>query len=110
MSLDRFDFENLTKERRAAIAKSIRTISAEEMKKLGEQIFHFADDPWREAYNHFLEENKGATCHHAVTSDGVNLIYCREKDKGMWFLPGSGKGPLQERGRKAMSEMIEKAR
>jgi hypothetical protein len=41
-----------------------------------------------------------------VMSDGVNIVYCRDKDKGIWFLPGSGMGPLQATGRKAMSEII----
>jgi hypothetical protein len=40
-------------------------------------------------------------------SDGVNIVYCRDKDKGIWFLPGSGMGPLQATGRKAMSEIIQ---
>jgi len=95
MPFEKFDLENLDKERRKAIANSIRTISVEELKKLGEEIFHYADDPWRETFFRFIAENAGATFHHAVTSDGVNIVYCRDKDKGMWFLPGSGMGPLQ---------------
>ena len=106
MPFEKFDLENLDKERRKAIAKSIRTISVEELKALGEQIFRFADDPWREAFFRFIAENSGATFHHAVMSDGVNLVYSRDKDKGIWFLPGSGLGPLQATGRKAMSEII----
>ena len=107
MPFETFDLENLDKERRKAIAQSIRSISAEELKKIGEEIFHYADDPWRDAFFHFIAENPGCTFHHAVTSDNVNLVYCHDKDKGMWFLPGSGMGPLQERGRKVMKEMIE---
>ena len=106
MPFEKFDLENLDKERRKAIGKSIRTISPAEMKKLGDEIFRYADDPWRETYFKFIADNPGSTCHHAVTSDGVNIIYCRDRDKGMWFLPGSGMGPLQERGRKMMKEMI----
>ena len=106
MPFEKFDFENLTKERRKAIAKTIRTISSDEMKKLGEEIFRYADDPWRETYFKFIAENPGSTCHHAVTNDGVNIVYCRDRDKGMWFLPGSGMGPLQEQGRKTMKEII----
>ena len=107
MPFEKFDLESLTKERRKAIAKSIRTINGDELKKTGQEIFRYADDPWRETFFGFIAENPGATFHHAVTSDGVNIIYCRDKDKGMWFLPGSGMGPLQERGRKVMKEMIE---
>ncbi|MGZ4984813.1 MAG: hypothetical protein ACXV8A_01865 [Chthoniobacterales bacterium] len=108
MAFQKLDFENLTAERRKALAKSIRTASIEELKKLGEELFRFVDDPWREAFLGFLAENPGATFHHAVTSDGVHIVYCREKDKGIWFLPGSGKGPLQARGRQTMKELIEK--
>jgi hypothetical protein len=107
MPFDKFDLEELTKERRKAIAKSIRTVEAEELKKIGEEIFRYAEDPWREAFFRFIAENPGVTFHHAVTSDNVNIIYCRDKDKGMWFLPGSGMGPLQARGKKMMKEIIE---
>ena len=107
MPFDKFDLEALTKERRKAIAKSIRTVDTEELKKIGEEIFRYAEDPWREAFFRFIAENPGATFHHAVTSDNVNIVYCRDKDKGMWFLPGSGMGPLQARGKKVMKEMIE---
>jgi hypothetical protein len=107
MPFDKYDFENLHKERREAIAKSIRSISADELKKIGEEIFRYADDPWRETYFRFIAENPAATFHHAVTSDGVNIIYCGDIDKGMWFLPGTGMGPLQENGRKTMKELSE---
>jgi hypothetical protein len=110
MPFEKFDLENLDKERRKAIAKSLRIISVEELKALGEQIFRYADDPWREAFFKFIAENPGATFYHATTSDGVNIVYCRNEDKGMWFLPGSGMGPLQATGRKIMKEMIEGGR
>src|SRR3954452_8257520 len=107
MPFDKFDLEALTKERRQAIAKSIRTINVEELNKLGEELFPYVGDPWRDTFFQFLTENPGATFHHAVTSDNVNIVYCRDKDKGLWFLPGSGMGPLQVRGKKIMNEMIQ---
>jgi len=107
MPFEKFDFDNLNKERRKAIAKTIHTISSEELKKMGEELFHYADDPWRDAFFRFIAENSSAAFHHATTSDGVNLVYCSDKDKGMWFLPGSGMGPLQQRGRQIMKEMIQ---
>ena len=106
MAFERFDLNDLDKERRKALAKSIRTISVEELKKLGGELFRYAEDPWRETFFRFIAENPGATFHHAVTNDGVNIVYCRDHDKGMWFLPGSGMGPLQATGRKMMKEMI----
>jgi len=106
MPFEKFDLENLDKERRKAIAKSIRTINFEELRTLGGELFRYAEDPWRETFFQFIAENRGATFHHAVASDGVNFIYCRDKDKGMWFLPGSGMGPLQAKGRRIMKEII----
>ncbi len=107
MSFEKYDLEEITKERRQAIAKSIHPISADELKKLADEIFKYADDPWREAVLNFIAEHPGASFHHAVTQDGVNVVYSRENDKGMWFLPGQAKGPLQESGRKTMREIIE---
>ena len=107
MPFEKFeDAEAIDNERRKAIAKSIRIISVEELKKLGEEMFDEPDRPWRRTFLQFIAEHPGATFHHAVMSDGVNIIYCRDKDKGIWFLPGSGLGPLQATGRKAMSEII----
>ena len=107
MPFDTIDVESLTKERRRAIAKSIRPISVGELEKLGDEMFRFVDDPWREGFFGFIAENKGSTFHHAVTHDGVNILYCRDKDKGIWFVPGTGRGPLQANGRQIMKETIE---
>lgn len=107
MPFETFDLENLNKERRKAVAKTIRTVTVEDLKKMGNEIFRYADDPWRETFFNFIAENPGSTFHHAVTSDGYNVLYCRDKDRGMWFLPGSGMGPLPERARKAMKEIID---
>ena len=106
MALEKFDLENLDKERRKAIAKSIRTISVEELKAIGEQIFRYADDPWREAFFRFIAENPGATFHHASAGEGVIFVYSHDGDKGLWYLPGSGLGPLSEGSRQLMKEVI----
>src|SRR5438552_18789336 len=106
MPFEKLDLEKLGKERRKAFAKSIRRVSVEELKKLGGEVFRYAEYPWRETFFRFIAENPGATFHYAVTSDGVNIVYCRDKDKGMWFLPGSGMGQLQATGRQIMKEMI----
>jgi hypothetical protein len=57
MPFEKFDLVSLNKERRKAIAKSIRTISVEELKKLGGELFHYAEDPWRETFFRFIAEN-----------------------------------------------------
>ena len=107
MPFDKIDIDSITEARRKSIAKSIHTISVEELKKLGNEVFHDLDDPWREVFFRFVAEHSHATIHHAITNDGVNMLYCRDEDKGIWFVPGVGKGILSLAGRKMMREAIE---
>jgi len=106
MSFDKIDIESITEERRKSVAKSIRTISVEELKKLGDEVFHDLDDPWREVFFRFVAEHSHTTIHHAIASDGVHMLYCPDKDKGIWFLPGIGKGILSPTGRQMMKEAV----
>jgi hypothetical protein len=107
MPFDKIDIESITAERRKSVAKSIRTISVEELKKLGDEVFHDLDDPWREVFFQFVAEHSNATIHHAISSDGVNMLYCRDEDRGIWFVRGTGKGILSPAGRQMMREGIE---
>jgi hypothetical protein len=107
MPFDTVNMEEITKARRKAIAESIRTISAEELKALGEKLFPGVDHPWREKFFAFINENPGATFHHATAHDGVQIIYCHAEDKGMWFLPGTGMGPMQPKGRAILKKIVE---
>ena len=105
MPFEKFeDVGAIDNERRKAIAKSIRIISIEELKKLGEEIFDEPDRPWRQTFLQFIAEHPGATFHHASAGNGVIFVYSRDEDKGLWYLPGSGLGPLSEGGRKLMRE------
>src|ERR1043166_6016354 len=103
MPFEKFeDAEAIDTERREAIAKSIRTISVEELKKLGEEMFDDPDRPWRDAFLQFIAENPGATFYRADAGEGVIFVYSSDGDKGLWYLPGSGLGPLSEGGRQPM--------
>jgi hypothetical protein len=107
MPFEKFvDVETTDKERRKAIAKSIRVINVEELKKLGEEIFDEPDRPWRQTFLQLIAENPGATFYHASAGEGVIFLYIRDKDKGLWYLPGSGIGPLSVAGRQIMKEAI----
>src|ERR1041385_8988391 len=90
MPFEKFDLENLDKDRRKALAQSIRTISVEELKAIGDQIFRYADDPWREAFLKFIAENPGATFHHGVMSDGVNIVTVATRTKAYGSSPAAG--------------------
>ena len=108
MPFDKFvDVETIDKERRKAITKSIRIISIEELKKLGEEMFDEPDRPWRQTFLQFIAEHPGAIFHHASVGDGVVFLYSRDGDKGLWYLRGSGIGQLSVGGRQIMKEAIE---
>ena len=100
------NMDEVTEARREAIRETIHTITVEELRSLGEGLFPYVDHPWREKYFAFIAENSGATFHHATTDDHVHIIYCAAKDKGMWFVPGSGMGPLQSTGLTFMKELV----
>jgi hypothetical protein len=104
---EKLDMEEITEARRKAIAASLRTLGMEELKALGEQLFPTAGDGWRENYFTFLDQNPGATYHHGVTHDGVQVIYCNARDKGIWFKPGIGMGPMQSKGRAILKQIVE---
>ena len=107
MPFDKFvDVETIDEQRRKAITKSIRIISIEELEKLGEEMFDEPDRPWRQAFLSFIAEHPGATFHHASAGGGVIFVYSRDGDKGLWYLQGSGIGPLSEGGRQLMKEAI----
>ena len=107
MPFDAINMEEITEGRLKAIAGSIRTISVEELKALGEKLFPHMDHPWREKFFAFITENSGATFHHATTHDRVQIIYCHAKDKGMWFMPGTGMGPMQPTGLGILKRIVD---
>jgi hypothetical protein len=74
-------FENpeaIDNERRKAIAKSIRIISVEELKKFGEEMFDDPDRPWRKTFLQFVAEHPGASFYHASAGEGVIFVYSRD--------------------------------
>jgi hypothetical protein len=107
MPFEKFeDAEVIDNERRKAIAKSIRIISVEELRKLGEEIFEEPDRPWRQTFLSVVTENPGATFYHASAGEGVIFPYSRDNDEGLWYLPGSGIAPMSVGGRQIMQEAI----
>jgi hypothetical protein len=107
MPFEKFDdVEAIDNERRKAITKSIRIISVDELRKLGEEIFDEPDRPWRQTFLSLIAENPGSTFYHASAGEGVIFLYSRDNDRGLWYLPGSGIGPLSDGGRQLMKDAI----
>ena len=107
MPFDTVNMEEITKARRKAIAESIRTISVEELKALGEQLFPFMDNPWREKYFGFLAENPAPRSITRRRTTAFKSSTVTPKDKGMWFLPGTGMGPMQPKGLAILKQIVE---
>jgi hypothetical protein len=108
MESEDLDIETITNTRRKAIEQNIEPISVEQLKAVGEKIFPTFDHPWRQTFFQFLEEKSGSTFYHATTNDQVQIIYCPDKEKGMWFFTRGGAGPLQATGLRILKEIVGK--
>jgi hypothetical protein len=107
MSQDELDIERTMKERRKGVEQTIQPIGVERLEALGEELFPFHDHPWREPYFKFLEENAGCTFYHAALPERVEIIYCRAKERGVWFRPNMGMGPLQASGLAILKDIVD---
>jgi hypothetical protein len=101
------DINSIMENRRQAVEASLQQISVDELKDLGEQLFPYIDHPWRDTFFQFIEENLGATFYHGATHDRIHILYCSEKEKGIWFQPGNGRGPMQARELAIMKEIVD---
>ena len=95
---------------RYAVEESLRIISVDELKALTDELFPYADHPWLETFLNVVSDPTSGTFHHAATDDRIHILYCHDKEIGMWFIRGSGKGPLQPEELKIMKEIVEAGR
>ena len=108
MEKENLDLASINEARREALKKTIKPISLEELKKLADSLFPYLDHPWREPYLRFLEENSGSPFYHGDAGEGLQIICCPAKDRGVWYFPNAGVGPMQPAGVKTIKEIIVK--
>jgi len=97
----------LLEERRKAIQKSVRPIGVDELTKIArEHDEEFADNPARDELQRLVAEHPHGGFFHAVAQPDVEILYCRDADFGIWVIPGSGIGPLDQTGKHVMKEAI----
>jgi hypothetical protein len=108
MPFDKFvDIETLDEERREAVRQSLREIRLEELKEVvKESLSDFEGDPWQANFLRIIEEHPQGSFYHAVTKEGVIVLYCRDEDAGVWVLPNTGMGPLLDQGKRHVKEAI----
>lgn len=108
MERENLDINSITDERRKAIEQTIEHVPVDKLKKIGEELFPFFDDPWRELFFQFIHDHPGSSFYHASTTDGIQFLYSRNENRGIWFIPGTGLGPLQETGLSIMKHAVER--
>jgi len=97
----------LLEERRKAIQKSIRSIRVDELTKIArEHDDEFVNSPARDELQRLVAEHPDGSFFHAVAQPDVEILYCRDADFGIWVVPGSGIGPLDQTGKNVMKEAI----
>ena len=101
------DLETLNEERRRAVQESLQSMTLEEVHKLIKEVLSdFEGDPWQENFVSVIEAHPEASFYRAVTQEGAIILYCPGEDTGVWFLPGSGMGPLPKEAKSDMKQAI----
>ncbi|MFU8894615.1 MAG: hypothetical protein ACNA8L_13415 [Luteolibacter sp.] len=93
--------------RKEAMRKTIRRVTQEDLRKLGEERFPIVTDPWCERYFKFLKEHPKGRFYRAEIGATAEIVYCREPSNGIWFMPGFGMGFLRPRGLDALAEIVD---
>jgi len=97
----------LLEERRKAIHKSIRSIGVDQLTKIArDHDDEFVNNPTRDEFQRLVAEHPDGSFFHAVAQPDVEILYCRDADFGIWVVPGSGIGPLDQSGKEVMKEAI----
>jgi len=107
MEIENLNIEEIMVTRRHAVEKSLRTISVAELKALTDELFPDVDHPWLEKFLSVISDPTSGLLHLAITDDRIHMLYCHDKEIGMWFVRGLGKGPLQPEELKIMKEIVE---
>ena len=107
MPFDKFvDMETLSEERRRALQESLQSMNVAELRKVVKELSDFEGDPWQEKFVSVVEAHPEESFYRAVTQEGAIILYCPCEDTGIWFLPGSGMGPLPEQAKRHMKEAM----
>lgn len=107
MTPEELDVDTIIAARRKAVTKSIRQISIEELNALLPKLFPDASHPWCDLFQQFLDENDRDVFYHAETDEKIYVIYCRAKEKGIWYIAESGVGFLDTRALAVMKEIVD---
>jgi hypothetical protein len=98
--------QTLSEERRRALQESLQNMPVAELRKVVKELSEFEGDPWQQKLLEVIETHPEESFYRAVTQEGAIILYCPGENTGVWFLPGSGMGPLPEQANRQMKEAI----
>jgi len=107
MEHENLDIGSIVGARRQAVEASIKPMGADELAALQHTLFPDPTHPWAEVFQRFVEEHRGSLFYHAVTHDQVQVVYCRELERGIWFVPGVGIGIIQPLALNILREIVD---
>jgi hypothetical protein len=107
MEHENLDINSIMEERGHAVEASLREIGTEELGQLEPVLFPDVTHPWLIPYHHFIEEHRGCLFYHGKADDHTHVIYCRQKEAGMWFIPGVAVGLLQPAALEGMKAIVD---
>jgi hypothetical protein len=107
MERENLDINSIMEERGHAVEASLHVISTEELKKLEPVLFPDVTHPWLAPYHRFVEENSGCLFYHGKADDRTHVLYCRQQETGMWFIPGVAVGILQPSALEGMRAIVD---
>ena len=107
MEHENLNIKEIMESRLRAVDESLHTISVAELQALAAELFPAADHPWLERFLTIISDPASGTFYHAMADDRIHVLYCHDKNIGMWFVRGTGKGPLQTKELNIMKEAVE---
>jgi hypothetical protein len=105
MEPENLDIESIMDARREAVEQTIQPIGIDRTQVARRESLSVLRPSLA---SHVLKENSGSTVYSATTNDQIEVLYCPDKEAGMWFLPQGGVGLLQARELGILKEIIEK--
>jgi hypothetical protein len=100
------DMGTLDEKGRKAIQESMQSIPVDKLRKIVKELSEFEGDRWHQKLLEVIEMHPEESFYRAVTQEGAMILYCPAENTGVWFLPGSGMGPLPDEARRHMKEAI----
>jgi hypothetical protein len=102
------DTKSFTNTRSKALEQSFRAIGIEELMSLTENLIKGPRHRWSEFLRWFIQENADSSVFYYATTDyGIQVIYTRAKEAGIWYVPGVGAELMRTDALKAMKEFVD---